>query len=49
MKVLDPQGIRQVPISKLLYLLEILARGSTTEEMTLVSKTYALEVLELFT
>ena len=47
-KILDPHAIRHVPTDTLLDFLEVLARGTITEEQTLVSKEYAKNMLKLW-
>ncbi len=48
MKILDPKGLRHLPKANLQVFLELIARGITTEEHTLVSKEYSNHVIELF-
>ena len=48
MKILDPKGVRHLPKANLEIFLELVARGITTEEHTLVSREYSNHVLELF-
>lgn len=48
MKILDPKGVRHLPKANLEIFLELVARGITTEEHTLVSREYSNHVMELF-
>eukprot|EP00347_Sterkiella_histriomuscorum_P008838 403343544 len=47
-KILDPNGLRHIQMKKLIEFLEILARGTTTDEHTLVSKAYARNLIKCF-
>lgn len=47
-KILDPNGLRHISKIKLQEFLELLARGTTTEEQTLVSKGFANNLIRCF-
>ncbi|CDW85058.1 UNKNOWN [Stylonychia lemnae] len=47
-KILDPNGIRHILRSRLLEFLEILARGTVTDEQTLVSREFAKNIVRVF-
>ena len=48
MKILDPHGYRHISKAKIMEFLELVARGTVTDQQTLVSRDFAKNLLKLF-
>ena len=46
-KILDPHGFRHINKTKMAEFLEVLARGTINDAQTLISKAYAMNIIQL--